>query len=166
MKCKDVEPIIIEASHELLDGEDKKEMERHLKDCARCARLEEEMDGIKNAFLRHPRPALPEVLDERTHRMCRAELASAKRKADIPGEKNWLKSIPLAVKTAFISLFVLTAVWAVLVFRELRVEDTVSATSILLLALMIQNAVMLVFSPLLLRGLRLKKSKPEMYSLG
>jgi anti-sigma factor RsiW len=164
MKCKDIENLVIESSSERLDEETKEEMERHMKDCVRCARLEEEMAGIRNAFPRQSRPALPQDLDERTYQLCRTEMTSPQREGEVFGGKAWLKSIPFSIKAAFISLIVLTVIWTVPLLRELKLEESLSVAAIILLSLIFQNTVMLIFSPLLLRRFRMKRARFETYS--
>jgi hypothetical protein len=128
MKCKECERLILELYSEGLNEETKEEVERHMKGCERCARLEEEMAGIRNAFPR--------------------------------------QSIPFSIKAAFISLIVLTVIWTVPLLRELKLEESLSVAAIILMSLIFQNTVMLIFSPLLLRRLRMKRARFETYSAG
>lgn len=166
MKCKECERLILESYSEGLNEETKEEVERHMKGCERCARLEEEMAGIRNAFLRQCRPVLPQDLDEKTYQLCRAEMTSRQREGQVFGGKVWLKSIPFSIKAAFISLIVLTVIWTVPLLRELKLEESLSVAAIILMSLIFQNTVMLIFSPLLLRRLRMKRARLETYSTG
>lgn len=166
MKCKNIESYIIESSFEKLDKKAKEEMEKHIRECPRCARLEEEMAGIRKALPRQSELILPKELDERTYRLCRAELDPAGRKMEVTDGKKRLQSIPLLIKAAFFGLVVLTAIWAVPLFKEFRLDESLSVATIIALSLIFQNALMLLFSPLLLRWFRRKKSMLETLSTG
>lgn len=166
MKCKDIENLIIESGTVVLEERVKSEVDRHIKNCAQCSRLEEEMAGIRNALLQESQPALPQNLDERTYRLCRAEILSPHKEGGVLSQKAWLKSIPFSIKAAFISLIVLTVIWTVPLLRELKLEESFSVAAIILLSLIFQNTVMLIFSPLLLRRFRTKRTRFDNYSTG
>ena len=166
MKCKDIERQIIESSSERLDEKKKLEIERHMKGCADCGRFEEEMDGIRKTLLRQSKPVLPEDLDKRTYQLCREALASPQREGEVFGRKAWLKSIPFSIKAAFLCLIVLTIIWAVPQLEEFKLDDSLSAASIIILSVIFQNALMLILSPLLLRRFRMKRARFETYSAG
>jgi len=166
MKCKDIEYLVIESSPALLDERVKSEVDRHIDNCARCKRLEEEMADIRNALLSKSKPALPKDLDKRTYHLCRTEMVSSQRQGGVNSGKAWLKSIPFSIKAAFMSLIVLTVIWTVPLLRELRLEESLSVAAIILLSLIFQNTVMLIFSPLLLRRFRTNKTRFDNYSSG
>jgi len=166
MKCSEMERLIIESSSVSSDEETKNEMERHMKDCVRCARLEEDMAGIRAALLGQSGPELPQDLDEKTRQLCLATLASSQVNREISDGKAWLESIPLSIKVAFISLIVLTAVCSLPLLRQLMLEESLSVAAIIMLSMIVQNAVMLIFSPLLLRRFRTKRSRFENCSTG
>lgn len=163
MKCKDIEGLLIESSGKKLDKRQFVEIERHAGHCARCARFKEDLENIRSVLGHMPRPTLPEDLDNKTYQMCKAEMASFKVEGKVFGSKAWFKSIPAFMKVAFICLIVLTAVWAILLFKDFSLGESLSAPTIVILFLIIQNALMLLFAPLLLR--RFRSKNPGMHTI-
>ncbi len=80
-------------------------------------------------------------------------------KTPYPNEKGFISrikatSIPAYIWLALVSLVVLTVILILPLLKELAAEEILSLQAIVTLSLMIQNAVMLFFSPLILRKFR------------
>jgi hypothetical protein len=166
MKCKDIERLVIESSSERQDRSRMAEVEKHIEHCAACARLKEDLENMRNVLERMPQRPLPEDLDKKTYQMCRAELKTLLAEGKPARVWSWSRSIPTYIKVALISLLVLTVLWTASLLRDFRLEESLSVSTIIVLSLIIQNAMMLLFAPLLLRRFRSKKSQFENLFLG
>lgn len=167
MKCKDIEQWIYESSPENLDVELRDTVFQHLQNCSRCARLKEDMDGIRKLLQQRACPNLPEELDRSTYLKCRDEIHSLQDDKKKIGLGQHIQTIPVSMKIAFIALLVLTAVWILPIFEDFGFGgESVSFSTILGLFWIIQNVVMLLFAPLLIRRYQSKKEQQTNFSTG
>jgi len=108
-------------------------------------KLEEDLMNIRPYYNPKTAPAIPAELDHKTRVLCHEIL-----------QKRPL-SIPRFIWAALIFLTILTAIFALPVLKELRSEEVLSIQAIVMISLCIQNAVMLFFTPVLIRKFRAKK---------
>lgn len=156
MKCNQAEKLIIELSATRLDPAIKAELDAHVFDCPKCTSFREKLHKIQQSIgkIKHPDPS-NELLD-RTIALCHDELVE---QGEIYGFAKYHPEgirIPKFVWYAFGILLILTAGWAVPVLREVVKSRTVTQQAIMVLTVIIQNLLMLIFSPVLLRRLKLK----------
>lgn len=162
MKCKDVERWIIAVSEESPEEGKLSQVEEHIVNCPGCARFEEDLKKIRLHIQKTKAPVLSEELIHRTRLMCHAAM-----KASSPTEKSFISrikaaSIPVYIWIALVSLVVLTVILMLPLLKELAAEDLLSLQAVVTLSLMIQNAVMLFFAPLILRKFRGKSHRLNM----
>ena len=119
---------------------------------------DDELKKMRTYLKKIKAPLPSEELVERTRMLChkrmieiqKAEAASLKR-------RRQLRTIPAYVWVAFISLVAITVVLMFPLSKILTSGEQLSYPAVMILGLVVQNAVMLFFSPLLLRKNRYKK---------
>jgi signal transduction histidine kinase len=157
MRCKDIERLIIDSSDEDLSAEELSAIEKHVASCALCVRFRDDLEKIRMGIKVMPQPVLPPALAQKTRLRCQAEIsqqpAAAKKIAKlIPSDP-----IPKYVWAVLLPLILLTVFVIVPVFKEIRLDQTLTFTSVVALTIIIQNAVMLLFAPILIRRRHSKK---------
>ncbi len=156
MRCKDIERLIMASSDEELSPEEVKIVEEHLADCAQCAQLRDDIKKIWMGVKAMPKPVLPPELAEKTRERCYAEL-----KKQFEARKSTLRAsaspIPIFVWAVLIALTLLTMFITIPVISEIKLDESLTFKSAAVLTLVIQNAVMLFFAPVLIRKYRSKK---------
>jgi hypothetical protein len=157
MRCKDIERLIIDASDEDLSAEELSAIEKHFARCALCARFQDDLEKIRMGVKTIPQPVLPPDLAQKTRLRCQAEIsqqpaAGARISKLIPSEP-----IPKYVWAVLLPLILLTVFLLAPTLKEIRLDQTLTFTSVVALTIIIQNAVMLLFAPILIRGRRWKK---------
>ena len=162
MKCKNVLKWLIDLSDKTLEEDRLSEVEEHVAQCEECVRFEEDLRRIRHLIQQIKTPAPSEDLFRRTQIMCREVL-----KASDTTESGFLgrtkaASIPPYIWLALASLIVITVIVILPLLKELASEDPLSLQAILTLSLMIQNAVMLFFAPIILRKFRGKSHRLNM----
>ena len=156
MRCKDIERLIVASSDEELSPEEVKVVEEHLADCAQCAQLRDDLKKIWMDMKAMPKPVLPPELAEKTRQRCYAEL-----KKQFEARKSALLAppspIPIYVWAVLIVVTILTMFITIPVISEIKLDESMTFKSAAVLTLIIQNAVMLFFAPILIRKYRSKK---------
>lgn len=157
MRCKDIERLIIDSSDEELNLEELKTIEKHVAHCAQCARFKDELEKIQISIKKMPSPVPEPDLVQRTRERCYAEMSPQQAKDTRITPPLALHPVPKSIWAALISLILLTVLFITPAFKETIEEQTLSFSSLVILTLIIQNAVMLVLTPILLRRYRWKK---------
>lgn len=156
MRCKDIERMIMASSDEELSPEEIKAVEEHLAGCAHCAQLRDDLKKIWMGVKSMPKPVLPPELAEKTRQMCYSEW---KKRSE--ATKSALRAspspIPIYVWGVLIVLTVLTMFITIPVISEIKLDEPLTFKSTAVLTLIIQNAAMLFFAPILIRKYRSKK---------
>lgn len=156
MKCKEIQRWLIDLSEETLEEDRLSQVEEHVTQCAECSLFEEDLKKIRLVIKKTKTPAPSEDLFRRTQLMCHEALKMSNSAAS--GFLGRIKgaSIPAYIWLVFSLLIVLTVIVILPFLKELRSDEPLSLQAVLTLSLMIQNAVMLCFSPILLRKYRVK----------
>jgi hypothetical protein len=154
MRCKDIERLIVDASEGGLNQEGIRAIEDHVSSCIKCARLQEELEGIRVCLRNSSKPVLPDDLAKKTQELCYAEMESLqitpqKSEHHVPSH-----SIPKLIWAAIAFLILITGFLLLPFIRDLELEQTLSFPAAVVLFLIIQNAAMLFFTPLILRKFR------------
>ncbi len=167
MKCKDIEKLIIESSGEFSSLEERERILSHIQHCSRCSRLQEDLGNLRGLLNRGCEPDLPEDLDKKTYLKCLSEIYSLQNDKKKESLQKQLQSIPLYMKVVFISLLALTIFWIFPFFEDFGFADeNLSFSTILGLFWIIQNIMMLLFAPLLIRRYQSKKNQDTFISIG
>lgn len=167
MKCKDIKGKIIASSERLSASKQFHEIHSHVEDCSDCFHLKEDVESLRSLLLRSAPLVLPKELDKNTYLKCRKELHSLQMGERTTKIQQHLQSIPLYMKLVFMALLVLTGVWVVPFFKDFGFSgETLSASTIIGLFWIIQNVMILLLAPLLLRRSPLKKTQHTVTSIG
>jgi len=162
MRCQDIELLIIDSSERRLDRKEHRAVEQHVKQCLKCARFQDDLKNIRNALRKMPVPGLPDELERRTRILCQAELRARLESEKLGASQAQPASVPLIIWAALVSLIVLTAFLMVSLFRDIGLNLPLSFEGAVVLALMLQNAAMLFFAPVIIRKYRSPKSKARL----
>jgi hypothetical protein len=147
MKCKAIERLILENEERELAGDEKRLVESHLRECARCRAFEAGRrtirEGLKDVWWEE----LPLALDLRTRRLCLEALGV------VPAESGQTKrraKVPLPVIAAAAVFTILATVWLTATLADLTPGENLPTTAWLAIAFVAQNALMLFLTPIIL----------------
>ncbi len=157
MQCKDIERLIIVSSEEELSSEESKIMEQHLEHCAQCARLRDELEKIRLGITTMSKPVLPPDLAQKTRQRCLDEIRFKPESAKRVFSRIRSYPIPKYVWAALVPITVFTVLLVGPLIKEIRLDESLTFESAAALTLLIQNAGMLFFAPILIRRYRLKQ---------
>ena len=159
MKCQEIQRWLVDLAEEGLEGDRLSLVEEHLAQCAECSRFEEDLKTIRLVIKESKAPAPSEGFFRRTKLICHAAL-----KMPDSAENGLLgrikgPSIPVYIWSVFALLIALTVIVILPFLKELASGKPLSWQAVVTLSLMIQNAVMLFFSPILIRKYRSRSQK-------
>jgi hypothetical protein len=157
MRCKDIQRLIIDSSDEDLSSEELRAIEKHAAHCSLCARFRDDLEKIRIGIKKIPQPVLPPDLAQKTRLRCYAEISRQPAAAPKIARLTPSEPIPKYVWAVLLALILLTVFIIVPLFKEIRLDQTLTFTSVVALTIIIQNAVMLLFAPILMRRQRWKK---------
>jgi anti-sigma factor RsiW len=154
MRCKDIERLIIDSSDEDLSQEELNAIEKHIAHCALCARFRDDLKKIRMGVKAMPQPVLPPDLAQKTRVRCHAEIS--RRPTAAPKISRLIPSYPIPkyVWAVLLFLILLTVLIIVPELTEIRWDQSLTFTSVVALSIIIQNALMLLFAPILIRRRR------------
>ena len=139
MKCAEIQK-------KLSDGESLTDALRdHLDSCAECACFMTAISEIRRQVHTLDAPLLPEALDGETRDACREAVASF---ASAPA------GIPLFMRIIFALVILGTAIWIGLSDPSILNGTEQSLSDMRVLFIVLQNGLMLIFAPLLIRRMR------------
>lgn len=153
MKCKNIR-------HWLMDGKGKSsvlpaQIQIHLRSCSSCARFWEDLSFVQRQLEQLPPVTPPPQLREETRQLCLSTLNDSEEAVPARGFRR--AQLPNIIWAAVFLLLGLTAGIITTLFTELDLSEGLTPKSALIVTIMIQNAVMLFFAPVLLR----RKHRPE-----
>ena len=157
MRCKDIERLIIDSSEEDLSQEELTAIETHVARCALCARFQEDLEKIRMGIKVMPQPVIPPDLAQKTRLRIHTEMGREPAAATKIDQLTPSEPIPKYVWVALLPLIILTVILIVPIFKEIRLDQTLTFASVVALTIIIQNAVMLLFAPILIRRRHRKK---------
>jgi len=156
MKCKQAEKLIIEGSRTVLDPAIKAELDTHLLDCPRCSNFKDNFQMIYQGINEVKAPEPSTELLEKTIALCHNELIEQGEIYVFEKYHPPKIRLPKFVWVAFGALLILTIAWAVPVLREVAKSQVITRQAVMVLTMIVQNLIMLLFSPVLLRRLKSK----------
>ena len=139
MKCKSYRALMIEQRPELLSKPQSRLLADHIENCRDCREFQQELKQLQWGVKAIPEPVLPDDCERLSREACHREIRKA------PGR------VPRSVYLALLALMAITLVLIFPVVGELSFEASFSSQEILAVILVLQNAVMLLLSPLLIR---------------
>jgi hypothetical protein len=160
MKCRECQRLLVQSTLDQLSLEVQSELTGHLSQCSDCASLQSELETIRTGIKKLPAPELSEKLDEETLSLCHSRLAGMKKRI-VKRPSRYVLSTPKYVWGILISLVILSLFWIIPALKDFRFEEPMSFKTSAALAFLIQNSLMLIFSPLLLRPHRWTQRVPK-----
>jgi anti-sigma factor RsiW len=154
MRCKDIERLIVDASEGGLSQEEIRAIEEHISSCEKCTRLYEEWEGIRVCLRNSSKPVLPDSLVLKTQELCYREMKSLRGAPQRSERRVRNHTIPKLIWAAIASLILITGFLLLPLIRDIELEQTFSFPAVVVLFLIIQNAAMLFFTPVILRKFR------------
>jgi len=151
MRCKDIERLIIDASEGILSQEEWRAIAQHVAQCTECACFQDDLKNIRVSVKEMSTLTLPDEQERRTRVLCHEELSSRLASEKQRVTQTHPSPVPWVIWAALISLIVLTAFLLVSLFKDIGLNQPLSFESVFVLCLILQNAVMLFFAPVIIR---------------
>ena len=159
MRCKDIERLIIDGLDRTLSRQELNEIEQHVIRCPSCARFQEDLHKIRNGLKSLPCPDPSEELVNKTKSLCSTEMEAMRvpYSSAIQGARP--KAVPKIIWAAMCALVVLTGILIIsLLPLGFEIEESLSPKTALIFTLIVQNAAMLFFAPILIQKFRFPKN--------
>ena len=157
MKCKEIQQLIIDSSEEELSSCKLALIEKHLQICSNCAAFRDDIKNIRANLKNLPvfKPS-PDFLKQ-TQSRCQTEIAKAHTvDHKFSSRVSSSSSIPSYIWAALAVLTSITALFILPQIKNINLIEPLSFQSILVSSLIIQNTVMLFFTPILIKKYRVK----------
>lgn len=147
MRCQDAERLMLETGEKERTPEEQLALETHLESCPGCAAFRDFRVRFRSAWKEATVPQLDPDLVEKTRALCHSELiqTSARHSA----------AVPWSIWAAFGILTVITLGFFIPQVLDFFVTKELTPTMGLLLAILLQNAGMLFFAPVIMRRHRI-----------
>ena len=142
MRCPQAESVLIEGMDEQ-SATIQVQLQTHLENCPQCRKFAEELQVLRTDAAVLAATDAPEALSNTVLNKCRSEFRES--------AQFFHGKIPVWIRVCTGLLFLLTVLWAYPVIKDLITEERVSYSTGLVINLVIQNAVMLLFAPLVIR---------------
>lgn len=158
MHCKDIEIKILDSTERKLSQNEITTIEQHLAQCAGCTRFKNDLVKLRNGLNHIPQPAPSPGLVENTRALCHQE-ADGKGKSTAGHPFKWRRfPIPILL---WIAIPVVMGITTYLILPGLKdlATQVRSYQSTAVLAIILQNAAMLVLAPILIRSFRRRKEQ-------
>ena len=156
MRCKDAELKILDSRERKLTQTEIKNIEQHLAQCTTCTAFKNDLAKLRNGLNHLPQPRLSPDLAEKTRELCQQELTS--KGIDTAGFSLKLRrfAVPKLIWASIPVVMALTANLMLPGLKDLAVQAN-SFQSTAVLAIILQNAAMLVLAPILIRSFRRRR---------
>lgn len=143
MQCQDVERLMLESSGRELTREEKRLLSEHLESCPDCTAFRAFRTGLRSSWTDVPAPDLDGALVEKVRRRCHDEIRL----------KSPLRSavVPLSIWVAFGVLTVITLGFFIPQILDFFTTKEFTPALGFMLVILLQNAVMLFFAPVIMR---------------
>ncbi len=153
LSCRDVERLIIAGEDRELSMGERRLVEDHLRGCGWCRGFEADRTFIREEIAAVRWPAPPDRLVRGTRRMV------LERGPDAPAA-----TVPGWVLIAMAVVAIVTGLWLAVSLADVTPDMTLAdlpAAGLAAVFIIVQNALMLFFAPVVLRAVRSRRSAPE-----
>jgi hypothetical protein len=151
MRCPDFEHLMLESKERELLREERAALEKHLESCAQCAAFRDFWKDLRSGLPEAAGPALRAGLSESVRLRCHAELDSlSSARAGEEAEKR-PAAAPWPILAALLLLTGLTMAFLIPTIEKFSQAQKVTIEMVLVVMVVLQNALMLLFAPVLLR---------------
>jgi len=164
-RCRDIERLILEREDRPLEVPETRSVEDHLGRCANCRQFEAARRTIRNGLKDLSWPPLSDALDLRTRQHLRDKPLGMTPEDHRPDAGK--ARIPVPVTVALVLVTVLTAVWLTLSLvgvgpvESLKSLEDLPLAARIALALIAQNAAVLLCTPVIMRAARAAQNEDE-----
>jgi predicted anti-sigma-YlaC factor YlaD len=149
--CRDFERLALEAEDRALTEEDRRILEEHVRGCERCRGYASDRALIRGELASASWPEPSDELVARTRRRLREQEPAP-------------AAVPAWVLVALAVVTVVTALWLTVSLADVTPDMTLADLPVAGLAavfIVIQNALMLLFAPIVLRAVRTRRGASE-----
>ena len=161
MRCQDAQRLMLDIPEGTLSADTLSALEEHVRRCPKCAGLRADLEEIRTGLENHPLPEPPADLIERTRAVCLAELRANEDARETNPGKTRVAAPPKFIWAALAVLTVLTLIFVVPRIEDIKFDEMLTFETVLTFSLLIQNAVMLFFAPILIRKFRSNVERQE-----
>lgn len=150
---------MIDGSDRILSRQELKAIEQHVIRCSSCARFQEDLQSIWVGLqtLSYPDPS--EELVKKTKSLCYAEMEVMRVSGSRSIQRTQPRSVPKIIWAAVFALVVLTGILIIsLLPLGFEIQESLSLKTVLIFTLIVQNAAMLFFAPVLIQKFRSPKN--------
>ena len=157
MRCQDFERLMLESGERELLREECLALEEHLETCTDCAAFRSFCGGLRSRLKEATGLTISAELSDSVRLLCRAELDFLSRSR--PGQDFGRRAaaVPWPVLAALLVLTGLTLVLLIPGLEDFRQSQKLTLGTALVLLVILQNALMLFFAPLLMRRDRISQ---------
>jgi hypothetical protein len=150
MRCQDFERLMLEKSEREWSLEERRVLEAHLENCPVCAAFRDFRANLRSSWQKAPAANPDAELVEKVRRRCYAELLQKS-----PGRPP---RVPWSIWAAFGILTVITLGFFIPQIQEFFTTKEFTPAMGYLSAILLQNAVMLFFAPVIMRRQRMDRN--------
>jgi hypothetical protein len=147
--------LTLESSERELLREEWLALEEHLESCPACAAFQSFRRDLRSCIQEESKPGLTSELSDQVRLRCRAELDSLSRAGR--DSETLPASVPWLILAALLILTGLTLTFFIPTVGEFFETQKVTVETVLVFVVVLQNALMLFFAPLLMRRDRLSR---------
>lgn len=156
MQCKQYEYLIIESSERNLTDEEQLRLKQHCSQCKNCSLFKKNLEEIRFSLKQSGPPPLSANLDNQTQHLCQEEIN--RRKLLFQNEKRtFWAPVPGYIWAAVVLLIILTSFLLFPELKNLSSDQPLSLRTIFMITIILQNAVMLFLSPVIIRRHKTKQ---------
>ncbi len=150
---------MIDGVDRTLSRQEQNAFEKHVTQCSSCARFQEDLHMIRSGITALPCPAPTEELVNKTKSLCSAEMEIGGVPHSSSIQLSHPKAVPKIIWAALCVLVVFTGIFIISLFPlGFEIEESVSLKTVLIFTLIVQNAAMLFFAPVLIQKFRSPKN--------
>jgi len=148
---------MINGTDRILSRRELDDIEQHVVQCPSCSCFREDLNKIRNGLKAPPCHEPSEELLTATRARCYAKMEAMRVSGTgvLPGSR--FRPVPKIIWAAVVALVVLTGIIVISLLPGLEIEEPLSLKTILAFTLIVQNAAMLFFAPVLIQKLRFPK---------
>lgn len=147
MRCQDVERLMLESNEKERAPEERRSLQAHLETCSQCAAFKDFRAGLRSVWENAPAPDLAPEFIEKVRRRCHDEL--------VQGPSRPAAGVPWPIWAAFGVLTVITLGFFIPQILDFFSSREFTPALAWLLIILMQNAVMLFFAPVIMRHSRI-----------
>jgi len=155
MRCKHAEKLIMDSQEIDLQEDKKQELNNHIQSCHICSNFVNNLNSIRDKTKMLPNVEPSDLLVQKTLEYCHAELSQKNHKASIFSQSKI--PTPKFIWAAIIAIITISLIWFFPILKDFFVSDIISKQTVWIFSIIIQNSIMLLFAPLIIKKLKIKQ---------